>query len=254
MNGISFIVKTQKPIISALAVSKFIDEVQVVGSVAVDEIVGISVPEAQRNKEISALSFGFEKMPVASVEAFASEVAWNIETETGEKVDTNRMVELVGDLKKNHTLIVDEDSIEIGQLNQLFADALAKGLRNKYGIVTFAQYLEHYIGGRKTVYNLEEQRVWKPSLLITHMEVLPRNNRDFSQKKPEWNQGGIDLDAGLLNMNIKRDGAGMPLPLPMQDPDLAHIDGLSPTILDIAPVGALPIFTELKRASAGQPA
>ena len=131
MNGISFIVKTQKPIISALAVSKFIDEVQVVGSVAVDEIVGISVPEAQRNKEISALSFGFEKMPVASVEAFASEVAWNIETETGEKVDTNRMVELVGDLKKNHTLIVDEDSIEIGQLNQLFADALAKGLRNK---------------------------------------------------------------------------------------------------------------------------
>ncbi|MBF0388364.1 MAG: hypothetical protein HQL20_11055 [Candidatus Omnitrophica bacterium] len=62
--------------------------------------------------------------------------------------------------------------------------------------------------------------------------------------------GGIDFDAGQLNMTIKRDGEGLPLPLAMQDPAMNNITGLAPTILEIAPASALPIFIELRSGRA----
>ena len=267
MSGVSFIVQTSKPIMSALSVSRFIDEVQVEGSVAIDEIVGISVPESQRKAEIATLSFGFENMNVASVEAFALEVARNIKSETDEDVDIVRVTEIVQELKRNHTVILHEDSIEVRQLNQLLAVVLAKGLKTKYGIVTFEQYLEHYIGLKKMVYYLEKNRVWKQDfrsqltaigrpmplgLDLSVVRVIPKNNHDSSQKNSKWQQGGIDLDAGLLNMKIKRDGEGMPLPLPQQDPALMRIEGLSPTILEIMPANAMPIFSDLQNGRVNQ--
>ncbi len=53
-------------------------------------------------------------------------------------------------------------------------------------------------------------------------------------------KGGIDLNAANLNMQIKRDGAGMPLPVGQQDLSGIRIDGLVPVILDIQAVTALP--------------
>ncbi|MBF0330773.1 MAG: hypothetical protein HQL17_02460 [Candidatus Omnitrophica bacterium] len=52
--------------------------------------------------------------------------------------------------------------------------------------------------------------------------------------------GGIDLNSQHMNMQIKRDGAGMPLPLGQQDLSSIKIDGLVPVILDIRPVVSLP--------------
>lgn len=50
--------------------------------------------------------------------------------------------------------------------------------------------------------------------------------------------GGIDFDAQLLDLQIKRDGRGMALPLPQQNMDQIHIEGLYPVILNIQPVNA----------------
>ena len=47
--------------------------------------------------------------------------------------------------------------------------------------------------------------------------------------------GGIDFNAANLNMQIKRDGNGMVLPLDQQDLENIRIDGLIPIILDIKP-------------------
>jgi hypothetical protein len=52
--------------------------------------------------------------------------------------------------------------------------------------------------------------------------------------------GGIDLNAANLNMQIKRDGAGMPLPAAQQDLSNFKIDGLVPVVLNIEPVVSLP--------------
>jgi hypothetical protein len=53
-------------------------------------------------------------------------------------------------------------------------------------------------------------------------------------------RGGIDFAQSNLNMQIKRDGAGVPLPISQQNLDSIHIDGLVPVILNIRPAtGAL---------------
>ncbi|MCB9756861.1 MAG: alpha/beta hydrolase [Candidatus Omnitrophica bacterium] len=62
-----------------------------------------------------------------------------------------------------------------------------------------------------------------------------------------FTKGGIDFDPSKLNLQIKRDGRGVPLPLLQQDIENIHINGLYPVILNILPVNAqtLPILGQL---------
>ncbi|MEI6438086.1 MAG: hypothetical protein WCO69_04995 [Candidatus Omnitrophota bacterium] len=55
--------------------------------------------------------------------------------------------------------------------------------------------------------------------------------------------GGIDFARSSLNMQIKRDGSGVPLPISQQNLDNIKIDGLVPVILNIQPAASLPIFS-----------
>ncbi|HLF17784.1 MAG TPA: hypothetical protein VI749_02705 [Candidatus Omnitrophota bacterium] len=56
------------------------------------------------------------------------------------------------------------------------------------------------------------------------------------------NVGGIDLAPGFLDLQIKRDGNGVPLPVNMQDLPAIQIDGLYPVIINITPVTNLPLL------------
>jgi hypothetical protein len=60
----------------------------------------------------------------------------------------------------------------------------------------------------------------------------------------EMMKGGIDLSGADLNMIIKRDGDGMPLPAVKQDLEKFRIDGLVPEILDVRPAASLPLFQQ----------
>jgi len=57
-------------------------------------------------------------------------------------------------------------------------------------------------------------------------------------------KGGIDLNAANLNLQIKRDGKGVPLPISQQDLENIKIDGLVPVIIDIKPVLATPVLSD----------
>ncbi len=52
--------------------------------------------------------------------------------------------------------------------------------------------------------------------------------------------GGIDLNPANLNLQIKRDGKGVPLPLPMQDIPNINVNGFIPVIINIQPIPNLP--------------
>ncbi len=54
--------------------------------------------------------------------------------------------------------------------------------------------------------------------------------------------GGIDFNATNIDLQIKRDGHGVPLPVSQQDLDNIRIDGLVPVILGIQPVASAPIL------------
>ena len=56
--------------------------------------------------------------------------------------------------------------------------------------------------------------------------------------------GGIRSPA-LFDLQIKRDGNGVPLPLPLQPIENMHIDGFLPVIINIVPITNLPLLLGL---------
>jgi len=59
------------------------------------------------------------------------------------------------------------------------------------------------------------------------------------------NVGGIDFNPEVLNLQIKRDGNGVPLPLPQQPIGNMKIDGFLPVIINIEPV-SIPLLLGVK--------
>ena len=103
------------------------------------------------------------------------------------------------------------------------------------------------------VIGLQEVRKNKPAdrklyeLLRENLDVY----RAYSDKAmvanvPEdKNLGGIYLNPKLLDMQIKRDGNGVPLPLINQSLKNMKIEGFIPVIINIQPVGNLPLILGL---------
>ncbi len=56
------------------------------------------------------------------------------------------------------------------------------------------------------------------------------------------NVGGIDLNPANLNLRIKRDGDGQPLPFDAQPIDSINIEGLVPVIINVTPIINLPLL------------
>jgi len=70
----------------------------------------------------------------------------------------------------------------------------------------------------------------------------------------QQNIGGINLNLSLLDLQVKRDGAGVPLPLPQQPMPLLHIEGFVPLIINVTPVTNLPfLLGDAPKEDAGSP-
>jgi len=61
-------------------------------------------------------------------------------------------------------------------------------------------------------------------------------------KQPGQPLGGIDLNPALLNLQIKRDGNGIPLPLNLQPIGDMKIEGFIPMIINITPAANVPML------------
>ena len=78
------------------------------------------------------------------------------------------------------------------------------------------------------------------------LDKIPQRVRRYLIAEAMSATGGIDLNSANLNLRIKRDGNGMPLPIAQQDlAQLSNIQGLDPVILSITPASQTPLFTEL---------
>ncbi len=75
-------------------------------------------------------------------------------------------------------------------------------------------------------------------------EFLREREERLDHSPVKETRGGIDLDSANLNLQIKRDGNGVPLPLSQQNMEqLQNIEGFVPVIINIVPVSSLPIFS-----------
>lgn len=99
--------------------------------------------------------------------------------------------------------------------------------------------------------------VWSPDLsdlnnLIRSFEIKMKigipsgfDPAMVSREERVNNVGGIDLNPALLDLQIKRDGNGIPLPLTDQPLEEMHIEGFIPIILNVTPITNLPLLLGL---------
>ncbi len=128
-----------------------------------------------------------------------------------------------------------ETSEVLGSLPVALKGKLAEGLLET---VSFSE--QQVDGGTMVVRSLiSPQRVvatvrtvFENAATQTNAAVLPGANK----------VGGIDLNTAALNLQIKRDGEGIPLPLPQQPLNDMTIDGFYPVIINILPVQGIPAF------------
>ncbi len=82
--------------------------------------------------------------------------------------------------------------------------------------------------------------------LVTSRESPVVPDAGEGQPQTDLTRGGIDFNSEALNLRIKRDGSGVPLPLPMQNLEGLDIQGFVPEVLSITPVAAGPFFSDIK--------
>ena len=76
----------------------------------------------------------------------------------------------------------------------------------------------------------------------------PKNLQTTNTDAALLAKGGIDFNAANLNLQIKRDGRGVPLPLAQQDmAQLSKIQGFVPQIIEIKSAVNFPILSELQQ-------
>jgi hypothetical protein len=62
----------------------------------------------------------------------------------------------------------------------------------------------------------------------------------------DFKKGGIDFNPALLDLQIKRDGNGVALPMNLQPIEVMNIEGFLPVIINITPVVNLPLLLGLE--------
>ncbi|MBF0489377.1 MAG: hypothetical protein HQL15_02000 [Candidatus Omnitrophica bacterium] len=118
---------------------------------------------------------------------------------------------------------------------------------------------------RKWVWHILAKKYYKKGLHKEEIDELRKTyiNADISWENTEFENGlkdkalisneehlgGIDFNAANLNLQIKRDGKGVPLPISQQNLENIKLDGLIPVILDIKSAMDVPLLAELRNAA-----
>ncbi len=89
-----------------------------------------------------------------------------------------------------------------------------------------------------------DQWVQNPWIQAQLGEIVTGLSANAVYQKVDNATGGIDFAQANLNMQIRRDGKGVPLPVSQQNLDNIRIDGLVPVILNIQSAVGVPLFTE----------
>ncbi len=95
--------------------------------------------------------------------------------------------------------------------------------------------------------NLTDQPIWLSGQSSRLSPNIPTNDPVNEDK----NLGGINFNPDLVNLQIKRDVDGVPLPVSQQDFENIDIQGLYPVIIDIMPVNiqSLPVLGQANLAA-----
>ena len=156
-----------------------------------------------------------------------------------------RIREQLDQMAKNNPQVSDRLKGEIERLKSETTQAInsrsSKGALNDFSIPVLA--IEN---SAEPLFALNQADEWQGQSVVssaagedTAIVSAPVINKD--------QYGGIDFDPSKLNLQIKRDGRGVPLPLPQQNLENININGLYPVIINIMPINiqTLPILSQV---------
>lgn len=147
---------------------------------------------------------------------------------------------------------------QLSEIRRIFAKFVLPAIVNHYSL--FERYLseeEKLDVFSQVLLSLTPQEIEK----LKQDAKLPQGLRDLANANMLWTApgakpkednaqvGGIDFNSNKLDLMIKRDEDGMPLPAQFQNLEQLKINGLTPVILNISPVKNLPLMLGLE----GQP-
>jgi len=134
--------------------------------------------------------------------------------------------------------------IETNVMNMFTDEAAAFNGKPFELISTFKDFME------TIAYQLDELiRIENSRIIVDIDAILDKRGKKDHAMAP----GGIDLSADLLDLQIKRDSNGVPLPLPQQPIHEMKIDGFLPIIINITPVTNIPLLIGRELPSDGAP-
>ncbi|GEM_PF-4387928 len=135
-------------------------------------------------------------------------------------------------------VVIDSDMDLVGQMQEQDSDIYIvmtgndlKRLKETWRRYGFRNSVD-FLGKEQMAYDLPESVEW--GLKVFRGEV--------SSPLESTTKGGIDLNPALLDLQIKRDGNGVPLPLPQQPIKDMHIEGFLPVIINVTPITNLPLL------------
>jgi len=134
------------------------------------------------------------------------------------------------------------DSAQRNRLAGLIAEMTIDQIEKRQDIGKLSDFEKEFINNKvndfiAAVENFQKQ---SGSSGITTEEQGVASSASVLGKAQKY--GGIDFDPSLLNLQIKRDKKGVPLPLPQQDIQNINIKGLYPIIINIQPIINVPAF------------
>ncbi|MBF0385154.1 MAG: hypothetical protein HQL27_04715, partial [Candidatus Omnitrophica bacterium] len=136
------------------------------------------------------------------------------------------------EFSKQHRVILSGNAIQLieGEVDQV---------RTSFPMNISAEDREFF----RVASNWQEVKPRYLSLLDTYINELEgKDNMMASQSKKPDEVGGINLNPALLDMIIKRDGNGVPLPLTPVEIQNLSVDGFLPVIISVTPITDLPLL------------
>ncbi len=136
-------------------------------------------------------------------------------------------------------VLMTQDEIDVDQVREHGVDIAISIQRDEGTPKDLGELIQHALTGTALSYPvtvINEAALLLPEEAGTALVSSPLEKVDdmTAYSAP----GGIDLNLDLLDMQIKRDGRGIPLSFQQQPVENIHIEGLVPVIVHIAPVDA----------------
>jgi hypothetical protein len=191
---------------------------------------------------------------------------WRTQSLPPQKWNRENLINIIRDYVKYQANPSEEGRITMAMMQRLLQDvkyalidlADSQKVDELRSVELAADTVERFVEGQNFL-NAILSREFDQANQLTNDVIenqiveLRKLYEDFLSKEIEFesqrNQassavGGIDFNAANLNLQIKRDGDGVPLPLPQQNWEQINIEGFIPVIINMAPINAqnLPIF------------